>query len=443
MGTKISKIEIQNFKTFDKIELKLKDFNLVIGLNASGKSNFIATFRFLRDIVTEGLDNAISLQGGMEYLLNSKHGFNKNFSINIEFSTKNNYIQVPLKDAKDRVEEFGIKIPEFDKVPKSLMVDLKKTQYEFELQFSESHEYIIIKDVLKTSGKVFIANENLIDDDNIKFKNKEIIGNIEFTTTFQKGYLDFQLNGTFDENYEKLLKDIFYLRRPIKVPEKSLLLESPSFIESAIAEIFVKNLVIYDIDPKESKKGAYIGGKKELNENGSNLALTIRNIIKDDKKRDEFCTLVNDLLPFVDGFNVEPFAGKNLIFKMKEKYNDDYWPASFLSDGTVNVISLIVATNFEEKPLKIFEEPEKNIHPSLIPKILHLFKDASEESQIIITSHNPEFVKHADIHDIFFIKRDDNGYSQITRPQNFKKVKMFLESELGLNELFIRNLIGE
>jgi len=443
MSTKITKIKIQNFKTFDKIDFKLRNLNLLIGLNASGKSNFISIFRFLRDIVNEGLDNAISLQGGMEYLLNSKSGLDTNFFIDIEFSMQNNYIQVPLKNAKEKLKEFGVKISGADKFPKSLILDLKKTDYEFELKFSESQDYVIVKDILKTSGKIFIADENLEEDFEDIFKHKEIVGEIEFTTTFEKGFLNFQLNGTFDKNYEKLLKDIFYPRRPIKVPEKSLIIESPNFIESVVVEDFLKNLVIYDIDPKESKKGAFIGGKKELDENGSNLALIIRNIIKNDKNQDEFCTLVNDILPFVDKFDVEPSSAKNFIFKMKEKYDKDFWPSQFLSDGTVNVISLIVATNFEQKILKIFEEPEKNIHPSLIPKILQLFKDASKESQVIITSHNPEFVKHAELKDILFIKRDDNGYSRITSPLNFKKVKIFLKSELGLDELFIRNLIGE
>ena len=45
-------------------------FNCLIGANASGKSNFVSIFKFLRDICKSGLDNAISLQGGIEYITN-------------------------------------------------------------------------------------------------------------------------------------------------------------------------------------------------------------------------------------------------------------------------------------------------------------------------------------------------------------------------------------
>ena len=69
---KITKIEISNFKSFDNQSIQLNDFNLLVGANASGKSNLVQAFQFLRDIVNHGLENAISLQGGVEYLRNIK-----------------------------------------------------------------------------------------------------------------------------------------------------------------------------------------------------------------------------------------------------------------------------------------------------------------------------------------------------------------------------------
>ena len=66
----IKKIKISNFKSFQNLEVEIGKFNLLIGANASGKSNFIQVFKFLRDIIQHGLDNAISLQGGVEYFRN-------------------------------------------------------------------------------------------------------------------------------------------------------------------------------------------------------------------------------------------------------------------------------------------------------------------------------------------------------------------------------------
>ena len=67
----IKKIKVTNFKSFEKIEIELGRFNVLIGANVSGKSNFVQIFKFLKDIATLGLENAVSLQGGVEYLRKS------------------------------------------------------------------------------------------------------------------------------------------------------------------------------------------------------------------------------------------------------------------------------------------------------------------------------------------------------------------------------------
>ena len=60
----ITKITLKNFKSFKNLKLELGKFNVIVGANASGKSNFVQIFRFLRDIAEFGLDNAVSMQGG-------------------------------------------------------------------------------------------------------------------------------------------------------------------------------------------------------------------------------------------------------------------------------------------------------------------------------------------------------------------------------------------
>ena len=59
----IKRIHIENFKSFSEIDVELSRFNVVIGSNAAGKSNFISVFRFLRDIARHGIVNAICHAG--------------------------------------------------------------------------------------------------------------------------------------------------------------------------------------------------------------------------------------------------------------------------------------------------------------------------------------------------------------------------------------------
>lgn len=70
----IKSIKAQNYKSFNNLEVKLSDFNIIIGPNSAGKSNFISILQFLRDIINSGVENAISLQGGTEHILNTNGG---------------------------------------------------------------------------------------------------------------------------------------------------------------------------------------------------------------------------------------------------------------------------------------------------------------------------------------------------------------------------------
>ena len=48
---RIESIAVSNFKSFSKSEIELGQFNVLVGANASGKSNFVQIFKFLRDTV--------------------------------------------------------------------------------------------------------------------------------------------------------------------------------------------------------------------------------------------------------------------------------------------------------------------------------------------------------------------------------------------------------
>ena len=87
----IKRIKATNFKSFENLDIELGKFNVLIGANASGKSNFVSIFKFLRDIVTSGLDNAISMQGGIEYLRNMNIGASKDLSIKISSTPNPNF----------------------------------------------------------------------------------------------------------------------------------------------------------------------------------------------------------------------------------------------------------------------------------------------------------------------------------------------------------------
>jgi len=134
--------------------------------------------------------------------------------------------------------------------------------------------------------------------------------------------------------------------------------------------------------------------------------------------------------------------GTSLLLKLREEYYEDSLLANLLSDGTVDVVALIVALFFEDKDVVIIEEPERNLHPRLMSGLIRLMEDAARNKQIIITTHSPEIVKHAGVENLLLISRDKEGFSTISRPAEKEAVRIFLQNDLGLDDLFVQDVLA-
>ncbi len=417
----IKRIEIKNFKSFKDLTIDLNNFNVLIGANASGKSNFVNAFRFLRDIMNSGLENAISLQGGVEYLRNLNVGASKNlcFKVVSEISAYRVH----------RVKN------------KDVFIHMEEVIYEFELGFNKRGAgFRLITDRLTQMLEFG-------EWDRQEKKPRAFWGKGEVVFSRANG----RKNGKIDVQYQipdsiPISEDVIYpgfITRE-KLPEKTLFLETPFFayiLMPSLEKNFTE-IAFYDFDPRLPKKATPITGKAELEEDGSNLSIILRNLLKDKETKQKLFRLINELLPFVSDLAIERFADKSLLFKLKEKYFvNQYLPASLISDGTINVTAVLIALFFERKPFIIVEEPERNIHPYLISKLVNLMLDASRHKQILITTHNPEFVKHTPLENILLIARDDEGFSTINRPIEKKTIQTFLSNNIGVDELFVQNLL--
>ncbi len=103
---------------------------------------------------------------------------------------------------------------------------------------------------------------------------------------------------------------------------------------------------------------------------------------------------------------------------------------------------MIIALYFEEKPFIIIEEPVSHIHPFLIARLMRMMKEASEKKQVMITTHSTEVVKYSVPDDLLLISRDSEGFSIISRPGDTEEVRTFLANEIGIEELYVQNLLG-
>jgi predicted ATPase len=418
----IHQVHVENFKSFSELDIDLSSFNVVIGSNAAGKSNFISIFKFLRDIARHGLSQAITLQGGPEYIRNAKIGHRRDLNIRVSYSPDQKLYSV---DHKNR-----------DNPPPG--VRLCTSSYEFAIRFDAVGDgFAIIKDQLIIGFEVFSCERTGTD-----IIKKSTPGRGEIKITSKKGDVQFDVH--LPEGCSPSEQDIipgFF--RDVHLLNNVLLLESSYTSLLLNVEKFFDRIAVYDIDPKLPKRGAAITGKRDLEEDASNLAVVVKTILEDPEKKRKFSNLLHDTLPFVEDFSVQTFMDVSLILTLRERYADSHdLPASSLSDGTISIFALIIALYFEDKPFIVIEEPVSHIHPFLVARIMAMMKESSERKQLMITTHSTEVVKHVSIEDILLISRDREGFSTISRPADREEVRTFLDNEVGIEDLYVQNLLG-
>jgi predicted ATPase len=327
----LQRIKVKSFKSFGEFDIELTRLNVLIGSNASGKSNFISILKFIRDILNHGLENALSMQGGAEFISN--------------YILDNNYCEFLFEFLDTRNQ---------------------RIKFEFDLDLEELEN-----------------NENYLDTFNEKFYNTD---------------------------------------------------------SSAIE--YMKKCAIYDFNPTIPKMATSLFGKADLEENGSNLSIVLRKLLRNEEQKRSFLNLLKNVLPFVSNIKVERYLDRYLNILINEKYVDGRdIPSYFLSDGTVFIIDMIISLYFEDKPMAVFEEAGRRIHPHMISKMIDMMREVSEEKQIIVSTHNPEIVKYAGAENVILVSRDQNGCSTLSRPSDKEEIKKFMANEIGIEELFVQNLL--
>jgi len=433
----IERVRAWNFKNFEELDLELKEFNVIVGANASGKSNTLELIKFIRDVASAGLDNAISLQGGAKYFTNIRAGLSRNFRLQI--------LTKPSPEERiahiiPRVQAATPGSPESGGLIKfgpfwQLRAEIESLTYTLGIHFGTDADFEIVEDEVEVKAD---------------FSQETVRG--EVGTAYGKGSLRFRnLRGKLE--IEPSLppgapgrpEDFGQLITGQLPPKKTISLELPLYFfvpTDVYTETVFKDIEVFDIDPKSPKFGVRVAAKADLEDDGENLALVLKTILEDEKSKRMLSNLLRDLLPFVGDLTVEPFADRTFLFRLQEAFfPEEYLPASLLSDGTINITALIVALYFGRHSLVAFEEPERNLHPSLIAKVMQMFRDASRYKQIIITTHSPEVVRHTDLGDLILVARDRRGFSTLSRPGEKERVRAFLKNEIGIEDLYLKNML--
>ena len=417
----IKQIRATNFKSFEQIELDLSSLNVLVGANAAGKSNLVSLFNFIRDLGTHGLKSAVSLAGGAKYLLNQKRSENGTISIGFTIDDFQALLHPTFSDAKYSFP-LGSGLPSFGNLSVDLEFDFTGTVH----VLSEKLSF----DAYTNPTSEFDSQES----SRIGWFEIERVGNrLVESKSIEPAYLD-----SFTESTLISLSLLDGFRGATSEIKSN---ELGAWNIGLVGRRIESGLRIYNFDLEGMKSFGSIMGLDELESHGENIAIVINQILMNSERKASLTNLLNYLLGFVTDVEVVTVAGSQQTFAISEQHTILPLPAEFLSDGTVMAVALIVALYFEHQEIIVIEEPMRGIHPKLASRLAGLLEEASENKQIIITTHNPELVKHVPLESLRLISRDENGFSTITKPSGQYAVNVFLKNDIGIDKLFVDGLL--
>ena len=127
-----------------------------------------------------------------------------------------------------------------------------------------------------------------------------------------------------------------------------------------------------------------------LEEDFSNLSLYLSRLSRTPKARAAIVNGLRDLYEGVTDFHIHTEGGtvQTLFYEGNVSV-----PARRLSDGTLHYLCLLaILCDPNPPPLICLEEPELGLHPDILPKVADLLLEASERTQLIVTTHSDVLV---------------------------------------------------
>ena len=193
------------------------------------------------------------------------------------------------------------------------------------------------------------------------------------------------------------------------------------------------------------KRTADVNDNRYLRPDGSNLAAFL--YFLREKHPGSYRTIartVRQVAPFFQDFELEPqlLNPDKIRLEWRHTGTDAYFDASSLSDGTLRFMALaaLFLQPKEYRPSVILvDEPELGMHPYAITLLAALMKQASTETQVIVSTQSSLLLDHFEPEDVLVADRVD-GATQFN-PLESSELESWLDN-YSLGQLWEKNVLG-
>jgi predicted ATPase len=331
-------VQIKKFLSYgiESEEFELQPLNVLIGPNGSGKSNLIIAVEFLRELPKDV--EAFVRKVGYHELAWKGEKHQAEFSISalvdVVIGTRDHYV------------EYSISVGGFDT---TILIDEKITDRHGDIYESDFNSTILHERDSTSAGKV-----------------KRIAS-------------DYDRNRVISKSIISEVKD--YRRFP-EITGLGLVLSS--------IKIYQNWGLGFGSLPRQSQPADM--PNDFLQEDASNLGLVLNDLLSMPEVKQQIVSRLKEFNSAYIDVGTRVYGGTVQIFLHEQGLSKPI-PVTRISDGTLHYLCLLsILCHPSPPPLICIEEPEIGLHPDAISKLGELLIEASQRTQLIVTTHSDALI---------------------------------------------------
>ncbi|OYD92072.1 ATPase [Nostoc sp. 'Peltigera membranacea cyanobiont' 210A] len=406
----LKQLILENWKSFRYAELPLDPLTVLIGTNASGKSNIVEALEFLQRIA-RGENIEVALAGDKT-----------------------------LPSIRGGVEWAAIK-PETEFTLKALVQgEDDKTDYFYTITLQTIPVVRILKECINIdeyhnknspNQKLFIIN---VDDKTAKSHLSNYGGfSVDISPLFED--ISFkEFNEVIKEETKQKIR--YEIRQKMEFAQNNL-----DFLINHVILPIIKNILI--LNPIPSKMRDYSRLSDTLEGDASNIAGVLAGLTEEQKAEVEL-TLSEYIKDFPEGDIQKVWAekvgrfGTDAMLYCQEEWKPGHITeidARTMSDGTLQFIAIITAllTRPEGSQL-VIEEIDNGLHPSRAELLVRILREIGSKRKIdiLLTTHNPALLDALGPEIVPFVvvahRDSETGESKLTLLEDIENLPLLLAS---------------
>ncbi len=374
----IEQISVKNFKTLKDVKLtQISLLSVFIGPNGSGKSTLFDVFGFLHDALIHNVRQALQKRGG-------------------------------FKEVVTRGEEGPI---------------------EFEFKFRESSDGPLVTYSLKIGQE---HGSPVVQRELLQYRRG------------QHGqpwrFLDFK-NGkgqavTNEEDYGKpnaeMRRDVQVLESPDILAIKGLG-QFQKFRQISAFRRLIEDWHVSDFHISEARGTQEAGFAEHISVLGDNIALVAQYMFEQHPLLfSKVLEKMRERVPGVSHVDAINTPDGRIVLRFQDGSFKDPFVARYVSDGTIKMFAyLLLLHDPKPHPLLCVEEPENQLHPSLLLPLADEFREyARRGGQVFVSTHSPDFLNAIKLEEIFWLQKQ-HGVTVINRAMDDETIRrLVVEGDL-------------